>query len=333
MQPPLMTSSSTLARTATYKPGLAWFATLGSAWVFVLVILGAFTTSIGAGMAFADWPLSNGSLNPHGWLGNLAMFAEHSHRLSGLIMGLVTIGLVVGLERWEARAWLRRLGWAALAIVVVQGLIGGLRVELNDWHLPGLALSVGEILRIPHGVLAQLYVCLLLAIAVACSRPWIERAVPVAPSLGRYGLLCCGLLLVQLTIAATMRHHQAGLAIPYFPYSTRQGGWLPAAWDFRVGLNFAHRVVALVLTGALCSLAWRIHSDRGATLLMRLGATLLVTLLSLQIFLGAEIIWTLRAPDVTTGHVAIGALLLATTFLLTWLAYRDRIEAKTASAA
>ncbi len=323
-----MTSSPALARTAAYKPGLAWFATLGSAWVFVLVTLGALTTSIGAGMAFADWPLSNGSLNPSGWMDNLAMFAEHSHRLSGLMMGLVTIGLVVALWRREERAWLRRLGWAALAIVVIQGLLGGLRVELNDWHLPGFAMSVGEILRIPHGILAQLYVCLLLAIAVACSREWIERAVPVAPSLGRYGLVCCGLLLVQLTIAATMRHNQAGLAIPYFPYSTRQGGWLPVAWDFRVSLNFAHRIMALVLTGALGGFAWRIHTDQGATLFMRLGATLLVTLLSLQILLGAEIIWTLRAPDVTTGHVAVGALLLATTFLLTWLSHRDRIEAK-----
>jgi cytochrome c oxidase assembly protein subunit 15 len=249
------------------------------------------------------------------------------------MMGLVTIGLVVALGRWEERAWLRRLGWAALAIVVIQGLIGGLRVVLNDWYLPSVTMSVGEILRIPHGILAQLYVCLLLAIAVACSRRWIERAVPVAPSLGRYGLLCCGLLLVQLTIAATMRHNQAGLAIPHFPYSTWQGGWLPVAWDFRVALNFAHRVTAVVLTGALCGLAWRIHTDRGATLFMRLGATLLVTLLSLQILLGAEIIWTLRAPDVTTGHVVVGALLLATTFLLTWLAHRDRIETKPVSAA
>jgi cytochrome c oxidase assembly protein subunit 15 len=91
--------------------------------------------------------------------------------------------------------------------------------------------------------------------------------------------------------------------------------------------------MAVVLTGALCGFAWRIHTDRGATLPMRLGATLLVTLLSLQILLGAEIIWTLRAPDVTTGHVAIGALLLATTFLLTWLAHRDRIEAQPSSSA
>jgi cytochrome c oxidase assembly protein subunit 15 len=60
---------------------------------------------------------------------------------------------------------------------------------------------------------------------------------------------------------------------------------------------------------------------------MRTGASALVSLLCLQIFLGATIIWTYRDPLVTTGHVLIGAVTLATTFWLTWLAHRDAIEA------
>ena len=63
-----MASASSASRTSAYKPALAVFAAFGGAWVFVLVTLGAFTTSIGAGMAFPDWPLSNGSINPEGWL-------------------------------------------------------------------------------------------------------------------------------------------------------------------------------------------------------------------------------------------------------------------------
>ena len=71
-----MALDSNLRRTNDYKPALAWFAAFGTVWVFVLVILGAFTTSIGAGMVFSDWPLSNGSLNPPGWMNDLAMFAD-----------------------------------------------------------------------------------------------------------------------------------------------------------------------------------------------------------------------------------------------------------------
>ena len=90
-----MATSSAAARTVTHKPALAAFATAGSVWVFLLVTLGAFTTSINAGMAFPDWPLSNGSINPEGWLRDISMFAEHSHRLTGAVMGLITIGLAV----------------------------------------------------------------------------------------------------------------------------------------------------------------------------------------------------------------------------------------------
>ncbi|MBM3856133.1 MAG: cytochrome oxidase assembly protein, partial [Verrucomicrobia bacterium] len=142
-------------RTTTYKPALAVFAALGSAWVYVLVTLGALTTTINAGMVFPDWPLSNGSINPEGWLYDLAKFAEHSHRLSGVVMGLITLVITGWLWRWEERPWLRQLGVWATVIVVLQGLIGGKRVILNEVDVPFFNMSLGEILRIPHGILAQ----------------------------------------------------------------------------------------------------------------------------------------------------------------------------------
>ena len=323
-----MEPSPTSRRTAVHKPALALFATIGCAWVFVLVTLGAFTTSIGAGMAFPDWPLSNGSVNPQGWLENIAMFAEHSHRLSGTTMGLITIGVAFWLWRSEERAWLRKLGWWALAIVIIQGVLGGTRVLLDGVAVPGFQMSLGQMLRIPHGVLAQIYVCLIIAVAVSCTKNWITRSVPVGLVVRRTGLVCCALLLVQLTIAAVMRHNAAGLAIPTFPYSTTDAHLLPAHWDFRVAIQFAHRVMAAVLAVALTLFTFVIRRDRGATLAMRASASALMSLLVLQILLGAEIIWTMRHADMTTGHVLIGALLFATTFWLTWVAHRDAIESR-----
>jgi cytochrome c oxidase assembly protein subunit 15 len=321
-----MASSSHAPLTATHQPRLALFAACASIWVFVLVALGAFTTSIGAGMAFVDWPLSNGSVNPAGWLTDIAMFAEHSHRLSGATMGLIAIALAIWLYRTESRAWLRRLGWVGLVIVGLQGFIGGQRVLLDATHVPGFEMSLGQMLRVPHGVLAHIYVCLLIAIAAACSKSWIEQPHASSPRVRRIAVVCTALLLVQLVIAVFIRHNAAGLAIPFFPYSTAQNALLPPQWDFRVALQFAHRVMALVLTVALPALVIFVRRDRASTLPMRAAASALISLLTLQIFLGAQIIWTFRRSDVTTAHVIVGALTLATTFWLTWTAHRDSLE-------
>jgi len=298
---------------------------VGSAWVFVLVTLGAFTTTIGAGMVFPDWPLSNGSLNPEGWLNNVAMFAEHSHRLSAAMMSFITIGIAIGLQRTEQRRWLRRLGWFAVGLVLVQAVVGGLRVLLDNLHVEMVDTSVGRLFAMLHACLAQFYVCTLIAITAACSRSWIERSYPVGPWVRKLGLACCGLLFLQLAIAAVMRHSFAGLAIPTFPYSTTEGGWLPEAWNFHVAIHFAHRVMAAILALALVIFAISIRLDRQASLFMRAGAMLVVALLANQIALGAAIIWTFRSPGMTTGHVLVGALTLATTFWLTWMAHRDRL--------
>lgn len=327
-----MTAAPSRRRTATHKPALALVAGLGSAWVFVLVVLGAFTTSIGAGMAFPDWPLSNGSLNPIGWLNDRHMFSEHAHRLSAGVMTIVTLVLALWLWRTEARAWLRKLAFFAFGLVFVQAIVGGLRVLFDPVQIASGETSVGRLFAMLHACLAQLFVCTLIAVALACSRGWIERRTSVHASVSRAGVICCSLLFCQLAIAAIMRHSFAGLAIPTFPYSTADGGLLPAAWNFRVGIHFAHRVMAVVLTVALIWFAIKIWSDRGASLLMRCGASVLVSLLMLQLLLGAWIIWSHHAVTMTTGHVLVGAATLATAFSLTWLAHRDRIERSTSPA-
>jgi cytochrome c oxidase assembly protein subunit 15 len=321
-----MTTETRLPRTAGHKPALAAFSAAAAAWVFVLVALGAFTTTIGAGMAFPDWPLSNGSLNPRGWLSNIAMFSEHSHRLSAMTMGLLTGALAVWLWLVETRAWLRRLSYYAFALVVAQGVVGGLRVLFDHIHVEALETSLGRIFAMLHACLAQAFACVLVAIAVSCSGAWIARRIPVGGGVRRAGTFCCKALFLQLAVAAVMRHSFAGLAIPTFPWSTPDGGLLPVAWNFGVAINFAHRVMACVIAVSVVVLAVAIWRDAGAPAAMRAGAGGLVGLVALQITLGAAVIRTQRSPMVTTAHVLVGALTLVTAFWLTWLAHRDPVE-------
>ena len=313
-----MSPLSTASRSPSYQPGLAWFATLGGVWVFVLVMLGAFTTSIGAGMIFLDWPLSNGSLNPEGWLSDVMMFAEHSHRLSAGMMSIITIAIWVAVWKKESRAWVRRVALFAVVLVLVQALVGGLRVLLDHIFLD--SVSVGRLFAMLHAGLAQIYVCTLLAIALALSRSWINgNSQAYGAALVRLGRWCCGLLVLQLAIAAVMRHSYAGMAIPTFPLSSPEGDLLPTFWNFRVSIHFAHRVMAVVLSIALITYAVKLAKAR-----LTLPAIAISALLCAQVALGAYVIWTSRNPYVTTGHVLVGALLLATTFGATmWTSRRE----------
>jgi heme a synthase len=319
-----------LKPTAAYRPALAAFSALSAAWVLVLVALGAFTTTINAGMAFTDWPLSNGSLNPEGWLTNLSMFAEHSHRLSAGMMTALTLVLAIWIGRTEPRAWLRRLSYSAVGLVVAQAVVGGLRVLLDRVHIESLDTSLGRLIAMLHACLAQAFACALVALAVSCSRAWISRPMPVGRGARRMGVLCCALLFAQLAIGAVVRHSFAGLAIPTFPWSTPAGALLPAAWSFQVAIQFAHRAMACVIAVAIIGFAVAVWRDRAASPAMRSVASALVSLAAFQVFLGALIIRTYRAVGVTTGHVLVGALTLVTAFWLTWLAHRDAIERGTA---
>lgn len=316
-----MSLFSTVHRTDTYQPSLAWAASMGSVWVFILVMLGAFTTSIGAGMIFLDWPLSNGSLNPEGWLTDVMMFAEHSHRLSAGLMSFITIAIWFGVWKFEARAWVRNVALFAVALVFFQALVGGLRVLLDSLHVEMVDTSVGRLFAMLHACLAQVYLCVLLTISLALSRPWIKgRTEQIGETSRRLARWCCGLLLLQLAIAAIMRHSHAGLAIPTFPMSSSAGDLLPQVWNFRVGIHFAHRVMALVLTVFLVWFTVKLWKDRAATRGLRMAAGGVLVMLGGQIALGASAIWMLRNPYVTTGHVLLGACLLAATFGITlWI--------------
>jgi len=134
------------------------------------------------------------------------------------------------------------------------------------------------------------------------------------------------LLFVQLTVAATMRHNYAGMAIPTFPYSTPENTWLPAVWDYRVALQFTHRVVAGLIALGVLVYGHLLSRHKTIAMPLRAASVLLVGLIAAQVTLGAQIIWTGRSIVMTTGHVVLGAFTLATTFLVVFLTRRDTVE-------
>ncbi len=326
-----MTKQSEARAEPAYKPILFWFGFGTLVWITFLLYAGGFTTSIRAGMAFLDWPLSNGSINPEGWLENEDMLAEHSHRLLGAIMGLLSIGLCVTAYLAKGRKEIKKLGVALVALVIIQGLLGGLRVKLDTLNLQIDHNLYAQTFAVIHATLAQIFLCALVAFAVISSRSWIERSAgfPSAPSrsVSYLGIAACLTIILQLIIGAVMRHSYAGLAITSFPYSHPAGYWIPPAFDFKVAIHFAHRIGAIIVTFAIFAFIARIIKDRSAWKAMRLSVLSLFALLGIQIYLGALTIWTVRNPHVATFHMLNGAFLLAVCWMMALRSLKFRMDA------
>jgi cytochrome c oxidase assembly protein subunit 15 len=287
--------------------------------VLLLLGVGGLVTSTNAGLAVVDWPNSFGYgmfLYPLSRMTG-GIYFEHAHRLFGSLVGLTTAALAFQVARVEPRRGVRGLALAALALVIVQGILGGLRVTgrftLSDSpeHMsPQIALAV------VHGVTGQVFFALMVVLATVL-RPGFRDAGSsrrrVRPSEVTVGAALVGLLLVQIALGAFQRHLATGV------------------------------LLHLALAGLIAPMAvWHgtrsfgLHGDD--PVLPRLGLAL-AFLTTVQVMLGLAAYVASGAAGValvspfwdvalTTAHQWVGALLLGSAVcLLTW-ARRLRADAR-----
>jgi cytochrome c oxidase assembly protein subunit 15 len=295
------------------RPSLALhrLAVVTAAATLVLLFIGGLVTSTGSGLAVPDWPLSFGQVFPP-MVGGVLF--EHGHRLAASAVGCLMLVLALWTVLHEPRPGVRALALLALFAVIAQGVLGGVTVL---YKLP-FAVSV------THACLAQVFFCLTVTLAVVTSRDWqMERTPqpsPVQPALPVLAAVTTTLVGGQLVLGAVMRHMGAGLAIPDFPLAF--GRVLPPLVTPHITVHFAHRVGALVVTGAIAWMVARVLRRHGAEPALRRPALVAAALLLLQLTLGALTIWSRRAVIPTTAHLAVGASLLATCLVVALRASR-----------
>ena len=294
-----------------------YFAVFVMCCTVLLIAAGGMVTSTGSGLSVPDWPTTYGwnmfTFPMSKWVGGVRY--EHSHRLIASTVGFLTIILALWTWRVEPRRWVRRLGFGALGAVILQGLLGGLTVL---FFLPP-AISIG------HAGLAQLFFCLTVTMAVVTSPRWRNTVDPVDDGmLRRVAAMTTALVYVQILVGATMRHNDAGLAIPDFPLAF--GHLVPPVWNARVAIHFAHRVGALLVACAVLATTAHVFYHHRARLELTRPATCLFLLVLVQVTLGAFVIWSGKNPLINTAHVVNGALTLGTSLMLTLRSYRVGFE-------
>jgi len=247
-----------------------------------------------------DWPTTFGSLYKLPPMVGGVKF-EHGHRMVAEFIGLMTIILAVWTRRVERRSWVRKLAVSAIGVVIAQGILGGLTVL---YYLPP-AVSTA------HATLGQTFFCIMVALAVVTSRDWLDTYVPPEsnkPGINGLARLATAAVYVQLILGAGFRH--SGIKL------------LP------------HLISAVFVTVVLLWTIIRVLTYYADVPALRRSATLVLVLLIAQLSLGfasylTRVQWGQSAiqPELpmvisTVAHVAVGALLLATTLVVAMQARR-----------
>jgi cytochrome c oxidase assembly protein subunit 15 len=252
-------------------------------------------------LAVPDWPTTFGyNMFLYPWSQMVGgIFYEHSHRLLGSLVGFLTVFLAASLWYRESRAWVRKLGVVALVAVILQGVLGGLRVVLLQ-----------QTLAIIHACFAQAFFAFAVCLAVFTSAEWrapiTKKTAEDAGRVQRLGVLTAGLMYLQLILGAILRH--------------------TGAWET---FHFIGAALVAIHIGLLTARTVRHHAD--LPVLVR-STLILCGLLVLQIFLGlGAYIGKFTTASVTlqpytvllaTSHVVVGALMFVTGVLFSLRAYR-----------
>ncbi len=266
----------------------------------LLMSWGAFVTSIDAGLAVPDWPTSFNSYDPFNpwpeWWTMTPVLAEHGHRLLGALVGLLTLVLGVWTVRADDRRWMRWLGVAAVALVILQGVLGGLRVV---WISMNLAVV--------HACVAQIFFGTLVAMAVFTSQSWSASQSAWTEStrskdLSRLAVAAAVAVFVQVILGALLRHPGTGIDMMFAA--------LHIFWAFVV--------VALILATAQ-RISVAVHGSAASQ-----WRNAIVGILAFQFALGMTAFFVLLDERglvqrsnlqviVNSSHMVVGALLFGAT--------------------
>jgi cytochrome c oxidase assembly protein subunit 15 len=317
---------------------LTIFCWVAAGLTFFMIVTGGIVTGFEAGLAVPDWPNSYGHnmlLYPLSEMvadPESGVFFEHAHRLTGMFVGLTAIVLCITLWMADMRMWVGMLGLVVLVLVIMQGVLGGLRVTgVLTLSKDAADLSPSTMLAIVHGVLAQVLLAIMAVVAAVTSTRWLQGKV----SIGSGQLAVDRQLTIVLFVCLLI---QLGLGAAYRHLGTDLGTSAPAANHALLG----HIVMAVVVAIMGMFVGLRASSMEGRdSVFVWLGRTLLISI-GLQILLGiAAVAAVMMRPEagttadvpasevlLTSAHQANGALLLALSLLLVvW--YRRAYEPST----
>ncbi len=312
-----------------------------------VIVLGAFTRLVDAGLGCPDWPGCYGHVLwpvdaveiaaanqafPSAPVETDKTWPEMVHRYFATSLGLISIGLVALAWRKRAAGQPLKLPLFLLGFIILQGMFGMWTVTLKLWPQVVTAHLLGGF--------TTLSLLWLLTLRLE-NRPWqlAGSEIDYVQNLKPYAVAGLLVLIIQIALGGWTTSNYAAVACPDLP--TCQAQWLPAM-DFasgfdlfqsigpnylggamtneaRVAIHMSHRIGAIITLLFVGWLSLRVLAAPLANL-SRLGKVIGLILL-LQFCLGLGNIFFKFPLLATVSHNAVGALLLLSLVTLNYRIY------------
>lgn len=287
------------------RMGVHRFAVATALATFCLLVAGGLVSTTESGLACPDWPLCNGQFIPQ--MKDGKQF-EHTHRLVASFVGAMTVGLCALLykHRREDRL-LKRMGAAAVPLVIAQALLGALTVKMKlPWWVSSSHLGI-----------AMAFFSLVVSLAFI-TRQRLEAPAASAPALFRPAVAVAVMIWAQIVLGAVMRHTRSGLVCGFeFPWCL--GKVWPLSAGLGVQIHMLHRAFGVAAGLGIWWLTW-LTFRRGGTAWMKRVAVAASLGVVAQVALGFWTVTSFRDLALMTAHSSLGAALLAAMWSLAWMA-------------
>lgn len=327
----------TFSQSAKSRSTMGKWALMATCFAAVVVMLGAWTRLVDAGLGCPDWPGCYGFLTvpeseeavklaemrfPDEKVDPSKGWPEMIHRYFAGSLGLIILGLAIFAWRHREEDVPLKLPFFLLGLVTLQAAFGMWTVTLKLWPQVVSAHLLGG-----FSTLALLF---LLMLRLRARRIAIAHENIVRLKRARVlVIVATALVIVQIALGAWVASNYAAVACSELP--TCEGEWWPAM-DFehgfnvfqqvgpnylggqlhnegRIAIHLSHRIgaiVVLVFVSAALIALWRSSSNQR----LRQGVAISAVLLALQILLGLANIWLQLPVSVAVAHNAGGAALL-----------------------
>jgi cytochrome c oxidase assembly protein subunit 15 len=312
--------------------------TAAVAFAVTVIILGAFTRLVDAGLGCPDWPGCYGHVlwpNSHDEISSAnkafpqapveldKTWPEMVHRYLATGLGLFTIVLAGVAIRNRKQGHPIKLPVFLLAFIILQGMFGMWTVTLKLWPQVVTAHLMGGFTTFSLLWLLRLRLSNDPWQLNSAERDWTKSIRPLA-------IASFIIVILQIALGGWLTSNYAGVACPDLP--TCQNEWLPAM-DFATGFNltqhigpnylggnldnqariaihFSHRVGAIITTIAVLLLSFSMLRQQSSRIVKL--AKVLIAVLCLQVVLGLSNVYFNFPISVAVAHNIIGATLLIT---------------------